>query len=197
MDKQYLKQQLMHFFDQYQQGIQWNVLTLDIKVHSLSKGECLLTQGENTTNMFFLSRGLVRYYSLCENGKEYTQTLAKAPKLIGSTRALTLAQPASFNIEAVVDSVAFSFSWQSFYQQMSQDLAFTQAYIKFLESIFIFKEQKEHAMVKYSATQRYLDFCKDFPELKDTLPKQQIASYIGITPIALSRIRKQLQNNLV
>lgn len=194
MDKQYLTHQLMHFFDQYQQGIHWDSLTLEIKVHSLSKGECLLNQGEASANMFFLSRGLVRYYSLSESGKEYTQTLAKAPKLVGSTRALTLAQPASFSIEAVVDSVAFSFSWQSFYQQMSQDLAFTQAYIKFLESIFIAKEQKEHAMVKHSATQRYLDFCRDFSELKDTLPKQQIASYIGITPIALSRIRTQLKN---
>lgn len=195
MDKQYLKQQLMGFFDQYQAGINWALCTLDIKVRMLKKGDCLLKQGDKNTDMFFLCSGLLRYYSLSENGKEYTQTLIKAPKLAGSTRALTLAQPALFTIEAVSDCIAFSFPWQNFYQQMSQDLAFTQAYAKFLESIFITKEQKEHAMVKHSATQRYLDFCQEFAELKDVLPKQQIASYIGITPIALSRIRATLKED--
>ena len=160
----------------------------------LDKGDCLLKQGEQSSNMFFLCSGLVRYYSVSESGKEYTQTIAKGPKLIGSTRALTLSQPALFNIEALRASTAISFPWQPFYQQMSQDLAFTQAYAKFLEDIFINKEQKEHAMVKHSATQRYLDFCRDFSDFKDVLPKQQIASYIGITPIALSRIRTQLKN---
>ncbi|MBM6552130.1 Crp/Fnr family transcriptional regulator [Marinomonas ostreistagni] len=195
MDKQYLTRQLMRFFDQYQAGIDWRPCNTEFKVHTLNKGDCLLQQGEPCSNMFFLCSGLVRYYSVSQNGKEYTQTIAKAPKLVGSTRALGLVQPALFNIEAVCPSVAISFPWQSFYQQMSQDLAFTQAYAKFLESIFIAKEQKEYAMVKHSATQRYLDFCRDFSELKDVLPQQHIASYIGITPIALSRIRAQLKNN--
>lgn len=195
MDKQYLTQQLMHFFDQYQAGIDWRLCNTEIQVHTLTKGDCLLQQGESCGRMFFLCSGLVRYYSVSQNGKEYTQTIAKAPKLVGSTRALGLAQPALFSIEAVCPSVAISFPWQSFYQQMSQDLAFTQAYAKFLEGIFIAKEQKEYAMVKHSATQRYLDFCRDFSELKDALPQQQIASYIGITPIALSRIRAQLKTN--
>lgn len=195
MDKQYLTQQLMHFFDQYQTGIDWRLCNTEIQVHTLTKGDCLLQQGESGARMFFLCSGLVRYYSVSQNGKEYTQTIAKAPKLVGSTRALGLAQPTLFSIEAVCPSVAISFPWQSFYQQMSQDLAFTQAYAKFLEGIFIAKEQKEYAMVKHSATQRYLDFCRDFSELKDVLPQQQIASYIGITPIALSRIRAQLKSN--
>jgi CRP-like cAMP-binding protein len=195
MDKQFLMQQLRHFFDQYQTGIDWEKCQIEPKVHVLNKGECLLKQGELSDRMFFLCTGLVRYFSLSESGKEYTQTLSKAPRLVGSTQALTLARPALFSIEALTTSVALSFQWQSFYRQMSQDLAFTQAYARFLESIFISKEQKEHAMVKHSATQRYLDFCRDFSELMETLPKQQIASYIGITPIALSRIRAQLKND--
>lgn len=195
MDKQFLMQQLMRFFDQYQAGIDWGMCQVEPKVHVLNKGECLLKQGELSDSMFFLCSGLVRYYSLSESGKEYTQTLTKAPRLVGSTQALTLGLPALFSIEALTTCVALSFQWQSFYQQMSQDLAFTQAYARFLESIFISKEQKEHSIVKHSATQRYLDFCRDYSELMGTLPKQQIASYIGITPIALSRIRSQLKND--
>lgn len=194
MDKHYLLQQFKAFFKAYQAGINWSLWQTDVEVHVVNAGECLLRQGEHSSRMFFLCHGTVRYFSISETGKEYTQTIAKAPRPVGSTQALTLDQPALFSIEAVSTSIAISFPWQTFYQQMSQDLAFTQAYAMFLESIFIHKEQKEHAMVKHSATQRYLDFCRDFPDLKDTLPKQQIASYIGITPIALSRIRAQLKN---
>lgn len=194
MDKPYLIQQLKAFFERYQTGINWSLWQTEVTIHMLNTGDCLLRQGEQSSHMFFLCHGMVRYFSISEHGKEYTQTIAKAPRLVGSTRALTLSESALFSIEAVSTSSAISFHWQSFYQQMSQDLAFTQAYAKFLEDIFINKEQKEHAMVKHSATQRYLDFCRDFSDFKDVLPKQQIASYIGITPIALSRIRTQLKN---
>jgi len=63
----------------------------------------------------------------------------------------------------------------------------------FLEQIFIAKEERESAFVKHSAERRYLDFCADYPELKEQVPLQYIASYIGITPIALSRIRQKLK----
>jgi len=196
MDRRYLKQQLMDFFNQYQLGINWRLLTLNFEVHSLHKGECLVHQGEHSSKVFFLNKGLLRYYSLSDNGKEYTQTLAKAPRMVGSTRAMVSEQPSLFSIEALEPCLAISFSWKSFYQQMSQDLAFMQAYAKFMESIFISKEMKEHRMASHSATQRYLDFCCDFPELQRSLPQQQIASYIGITPVALSRIRTKLKNTM-
>ncbi|MDW6004545.1 Crp/Fnr family transcriptional regulator [Vibrio mangrovi] len=192
MDRQHLKHQLAQFFEQYHPDINWSLFTLHFEIHALKKGDCLFRQGEHSDRMYFLSSGLVRYYSISESGKEYTQTFAKAPRVVGSTRAMVFEQPTLFTIEALDDSVAISFPWKPFYAQMSQDLAFMQAYARFLETIFIHKEVRESSMVKHSATQRYLDFCRDFPELKGTLPKQQIASYIGITPVALSRIRAQI-----
>ncbi|WP_416305141.1 Crp/Fnr family transcriptional regulator [Neptunicella sp. SCSIO 80796] len=193
MDRQHFRQQLADFFDQYHAGTDWTRFTLGFEVHAVKRGDCLFRQGDQSAQMYFLSSGLVRYYSVSESGKEYTQTIAKAPRVVGSTRAMTLGQPALFTIEALENCIAISFPWKPFYAQMSQDLAFMHAYAKFLEAIFIRKELKESAMVKHSATQRYLDFCSDFPELKDSLPKQQIAAYIGITPVALSRIRAQIE----
>ncbi|MFM2479817.1 Crp/Fnr family transcriptional regulator [Celerinatantimonas sp. YJH-8] len=193
MDKKHFRELLAAFFEQYQTGIDWSLLTIDFQMHTLKKGECFFNQGDIPQRMYFLGKGLVRYYSVAESGKEYTHAIAKAPRLIGSTRAMTINQPSPFSIQALDDCLGISFSWNVFYEQMSQDLAFVKAYAKFLETIFLFKELKECAMVTHSATRRYLDFCNDFPELKNTLPKQQIASYIGITPVALSRIRAQLK----
>ena len=193
MDRQHHKQQLEAFFDQFQPGIQWSRLTLPFEIQALKKGECVFRQGDHSGRVYFLIQGYVRYYSVSESGKEYTQSLIKAPRMIGSTRAMTLNLPTQFNIESIEDGIAISFVWADFYQQMSQDLAFMQAYARFMESIFITKESKEYSMVTDTATQRYLDFCTQFPELKESLPKQQIASYIGITPVALSRIRAHLK----
>ncbi|WOD09179.1 hypothetical protein [Marinomonas sp. GJ51-6] len=81
----------------------------------------------------------------------------------------------------------------AFYEQMRQDKNFLEFYVKLLERIFISKEERESAFMKHSAERRYLDFCVAFPELKDTIQQQQIASYIGITPVALSRIRQKLK----
>lgn len=192
MDKTYLKKQFEAFFNNYQSGTDWTRLSMKPEVHVLKKGERLFQQGEQSERLYFLNSGLVRYYSVSEEGKEYTQSLAKAPRVIGSTRAMTTGSPVQFTIEALQDAIAISFHWPEFIQTMQTDLAFMQAYTKFLTDIFIYKEQKESMMVRQSATLRYLGFCADYPELKDTLTKQQIASYLGITPVALSRIRARL-----
>ncbi len=76
---------------------------------------------------------------------------------------------------------------------MRQHKGFLECYCHFMEQIFILKEEKESSFVKDSAEKRYLDFCVDYPELKDKIPQQQIASYLSITPVALSRIRQRLK----
>ena len=192
MDKTYLQKQFEAFFNNYQPGIDWTQLSLKPEVHVLRKGERLFQQGEPSVRLYFLNSGLVRYYSVSEEGKEYTQSLAKAPRVVGSTRAMTTGSPVQFTIEALQDAIAISFHWPTFIHTMQTDLAFMQAYAKFLTDIFIYKEEKESMMVRQSATLRYLGFCADYPELKETLTKQQIASYLGITPVALSRIRARL-----
>ncbi|MDO6474185.1 Crp/Fnr family transcriptional regulator [Alteromonas sp. 1_MG-2023] len=195
MDKACLRKQLEDFFGHYQSGIDWSGLNLTPEVHVLPKGETLFRQGDCSSRVYFLNTGLVRYYSVSEEGKEYTQTLAKAPRIVGSTRAMTMGLPAQFSIEALQDSVAISFHWPSFFESMKNNLAFMQAYALFLTDIFISKEEKESMMVKHSATHRYVSFCSDFPELNTVLTKQQIASYLGITPVALSRIRARLNDS--
>ena len=155
----------------------------------------------------------MRYVGVSDAGKEFTQTFVKGPRVIGSTRAMVTGMPVLFGIQALSDTMVISYPWAEFFQQMSQDKGFLASYMAFLEQIFISlkksgivrsvrgpsggymfaKEERESAFVKHSAERRYLDFCADYPELKEQVPLQYIASYIGITPIALSRIRQKLK----
>ncbi|GGN35564.1 MULTISPECIES: Crp/Fnr family transcriptional regulator [Marinomonas] len=193
MDRTQLKNSFEAYFNEWGYEIDWQRLTVPMDVHVIRKGDYLFQQGDFANRLYFLHSGLVRYVSVSDEGKEFTQTFAKSPRIIGSTKAMVTGSTVLFGIQALEDCMVSSYPWQAFYAQMRQDIGFLECYAKFLERIFMTKEERENAFVKYSAERRYLDFCMTYPELKNTIPQQQIASYIGITPVALSRIRQKLK----
>ncbi|RCW97007.1 Crp/Fnr family transcriptional regulator [Marinomonas foliarum] len=192
MDRIQLQNSFQAYFNELGYDIDWQRLTVPMDVHVIRKGDYLFQQGDFANRLYFLHSGLVRYVSVSDEGKEFTQTFAKSPRIIGSTKAMVTETRVLFGIQALEDSMISSYPWRAFYEQMRQDVGFLECYAKFLERIFIAKEERENAFVKHSAERRYLDFCADYPELKNVIPQQQIASYIGITPVALSRIRQKL-----
>ena len=197
MDRIQLQNSFEAYFNEWGYEIDWQRLTVPMDVHVIRKDDYLFQQGDVANRLYFLHSGLVRYVSVSDEGKEFTQTFAKSPRIIGSTKAMVTGDHVLFGIQALEDCMVSSYPWQVFYEQMRQDIGFLECYVKFLERIFITKEERENAFVKHSAERRYLDFCASYPELKNTIPQQQIASYIGITPVALSRIRQRLKLNHV
>lgn len=193
MDRIQLQNSFEAYFNELGYDIDWQRLTVPMEVHVIRKGDYLFQQGDAANRLYFLHSGLMRYVSVSDEGKEFTQTFAKSPRIIGSTKAMVTETRVLFGIQALENCMVSSYPWQAFYAQMRHDMGFLECYARFLERIFIVKEERENAFVKHSAERRYLDFCAAYPELKSTLPQQQIASYIGITPVALSRIRQKLK----
>jgi len=171
-------------FDQY---------GLSPQLKHYKKGQLLISQGQPAPKLFFLVKGFARYMSISPEGKEFTQSFSCAPSIAGSTRAMTRKTPALFSIEALDDVLCLEFEWSTFFTKMKPQPGFLTAYNCLLENMFIKKEEREYAFVQHSAEQRYLDFLESNPQLRDKLPLKMIASHIGITPIALSRIRKKLK----
>ena len=157
------------------------------------EGELLISQGKMADKLFFLVKGFVRFMSVSVEGKEFTQSFASAPSIAGSTRAMTRKKPSLFSIESLSDVLCIEFNWDEFLGVMENQPGFLKAYNRLLETLFIKKEEREYAFVQQSAEQRYLQFIEDNAQLKDNIPLKMIASHIGITPIALSRIRKKLK----
>lgn len=166
---------------------------LKAKLTHYQKGQRLITQGQPAPKLFFLIKGIVRYMSVSPEGKEFTQSFAYAPSISGSTRAMTRNVNALFCIEALDDVICLELDWHVFFEKMQSQPGFMAAYNRLLENMFIRKEEREYAFVQQSAEQRYLTFLDKNPELSDKIPLKMIASHIGITPIALSRIRNKLK----
>lgn len=156
-------------------------------------GELLIEQGQPAPQLFFLATGLVRYVSVSPTGKEFTQSFALAPSLAGSTRAMVRQMPAQFSIEVLEPVICLVFDWAEFLPRMKGQPGFLESYCGLLEALFIGKEEREQGFVQLSAEQRYLQFIDQYPHLLPRIPLQYVASYIGITPVALSRVRKKLQ----
>ncbi|PKG82916.1 Crp/Fnr family transcriptional regulator [Colwellia sp. 75C3] len=163
------------------------------KVKHYQKGQQLIIQGQPAPTFFFLVKGFVRYLSVSAEGKEFTQSFAYAPGISGSTRAMTKNVNSLFSIEALDDVICLEFDWPVFFEQMKSQPGFMAAYNRLLENMFIKKEEREYAFVQQSAEQRYLTFLDKNPLIRDKIPLKMIASHIGITPIALSRIRNRLK----
>ncbi len=157
------------------------------------KGQFIIHQGQPAPKIHFLLKGYVRYFSLSEEGKEFTQSFASSPGIAGSTRAMSKKTKSLFSIEALDDSLCLEFDWCVFFDVMKDKPGFLMAYNSLLENLFIKKEEREYAFVQQTAEQRYLNFLAENSYLGSKLSLKVIASHIGITPIALSRIRKKLK----
>ena len=153
----------------------------------------IINQGQLAPKIYFLIKGSVRYLSLSEDGKEFTQSFSSAPGIAGSTRAMSRKTKSLFSIEVLDDVLCIEFDWLYFFEIMKNKPGFLTAYNALLENLFIKKEEREYAFVQQTAEQRYLSFLAENSLLSGKLPLKMIASHIGITPIALSRIRKKLK----
>ncbi|GAA3921578.1 Crp/Fnr family transcriptional regulator [Litoribacillus peritrichatus] len=170
-------------------------LNIETTLKYYPKGSFLIEQGKPANQLFYLVSGLTRYVSISYEGKEFTQSFREAPIIAGSTKAMVQRTPALFSIEVLEDVICLEFDWQDFFSRMKDVPGFLQTYAHMLEMLFIGKEERENAFVQKSAEERYLDFIHNNPNLSSRLPLQYIASYIGITPVALSRVRKKLANS--
>ena len=193
MDQETLQASFKAYFSGLMPGIDWQRLTLPYSVHHITKGDHLFKQGEPAQRLYFLHSGLVRYVNLSEDGKEFTQSFVPAPRMIGSTRAMVTGAAAQFSIQALEDSVVMSYPWAEFFKLYESDVGFLKGYVHFLEQIFIREQDLKKRLERDSAEKRYLDFCAEHADIIDKIPLQQVASYIGITPVALSRIRGKLR----
>ncbi|MEH6577728.1 MAG: Crp/Fnr family transcriptional regulator [Amphritea sp.] len=196
MNKQQAEQDFLEYFSRAYgvlEASSFADLGIQGELRYYQKGEWLIRQGETAPQLFYLISGLARYLSVSPEGKEFTQSFALAPGLAGSTRAMVRKTPAMFSIEALEDIICLEFDWQHLFNCIKQDIGFLETYAHMMETLFIGKEERENSFVHQSAEQRYLYFIEQKGELLDRVPLQYIASYIGITPVALSRIRKKLK----
>jgi CRP-like cAMP-binding protein len=171
---------------------EFNRGTKSLVPKKLRKRQYLLQAGDVCQWVAFVTRGCLRQYSLDDQGKERILRFGIEGWWMTDLESFRSRSPASSNIDALEDSELLLMNNQSLGGLTTAGSAWERYYRGILE-----KENKAALLrisdlIGASAEERYTRFLEMYPDLFNRIPLHQIASYLGVTPQTLSRIRKQL-----
>lgn len=158
---------------------------------NLKKGDILQRAGDSKAHAFYVKTGLLRSYIIDSKGKEHIFMFAPENWIIGDLEALEFNEPVQLFIDCLEDTEVIIFDKNYLFRN---DLP-KQDIIKSTELLYrrIGKLQRRVLMLMGSpAIERYIYFLNTYPELPNRIPQRMIASYLGITPQALSTIRGEM-----
>lgn len=155
----------------------------------LLKGTYYLSAGQVPRRFGFIRQGLCRYLYIDRKGTEYTKNFIPEGQFINSYSAMKTGEPSQMYIEALEDCMIEDISYADWKAIRSGHPCWNQLLVIILEKAFAVKEKRERELLLLEAGERYREFLREFPGLIHRVKQHQIASYLGISPVSLSRIR--------
>ncbi len=161
-------------------------------IKTLKKGSTLLKEGDISNECYFILKGCIRSYFL-EEGEEktiefYTEEHSIVPLNYGTS------EPSEHYLECLTDTIV-TVGNQKLEKETFKKYPQLESLSRVIAESVIIKQQKSHSKFKTSTPEeRYLNLLKNRPDLIQIVPQHQIASYLGIKPESLSRIRKRITN---
>ena len=159
----------------------------------LKAGQHVFRQGDDDESIYFVGKGLLKAYYLSADGKETIKAFVQDGEMIGSLASAYTKADCSFNLIALEPTELVEVPFDRMYEACQRDLQFSRAVIDALLAFAMKKERREREFLTESAEARYRMLLEDSPALLKTVKQKEIARYLGITPVALSRIRARLE----
>lgn len=159
----------------------------DFRVVELGRDEHFLDAGALACELAFIERGLVREYYVSQGGEEHVRSFCSEGMFTGSLYDLLSGAPSVVNIQALEPTTLWVASWAGFQARCDREPAWHIAGRRHAEALYVKKAEREHQMLALTARQRW----ELVPAaLVKRIPGRHLASYLGITPEHLSRIRR-------
>lgn len=158
----------------------------------LHAGEFFIEEGKYAKEIGFLESGVVRAFFVNAEGKEYNKQFFMGPALIGAYTSLLTQQKNRIAQQALTTCKIWKVPYHEIELLYAKFHDIERLGRKIAEYYFLEKEKKELQMALLDAEKRYLILRKEFPSLEMKIPQYHIASYLGISPTQLSRVRKKL-----
>jgi CRP-like cAMP-binding protein len=152
-------------------------------------GERLLSPGERAEQAHFVARGLVRELYLDRSGREHTRAFVGDGGFTGSLRDLLGSEPATTLIEALEPTLTMAFDHRAFRALCERHGELSRAALRFTEDLYVRKAEREHDLLALSAAERHAKWLATEPALDPRITRRHLASYLGISPEHLSRLR--------
>jgi CRP/FNR family transcriptional regulator, anaerobic regulatory protein len=171
---------------------EFNQLSAYLIEKKIKKGEIILNAGSICNHSFFVEEGLLRSYSIDEQGKEHIIQFAPENWMISDRSSLLFQEPSEFYIDAVENTILIMFEEEFVNKASEVSAKFRTFNQKALNNHIRHQQKRINQLLSATAEERYLNFIELYPNVTLRVPQWMIASYLGITPESLSRVRKEL-----
>lgn len=166
-------------------------------VKTVKKDEFLLRKDENCKHSFFVEKGLLRQYSIDEKGKEHILSFAPESWIVTDRESVYFNEPSAYFIQSLEASEVVLLDEDFFLILSKRFPKFTDFNNRLLHNHIRHLKKRIKLLLSAVAEDRYLEFLKMYPDIVNRVPQTMIASYLGITPESLSRVRKELSRKNV
>ena len=170
----------------------WLYFFSKLKPTTFKKRTLVLKKGQVENYLSFVEKGTLRMFITKEEENEVTFGFVFQDQFISAYDSFLTQTPCHYQIEALTDTILWQISYADLNDVYSNTKIGNEIGRKNAENLFLIKSSREFSLLNLSAKERYEQLFFDRPQLIKEIPLKHIASYIGVTPQALSRIRTQI-----
>lgn len=167
------------------------IFTSLLKHRKIRKKQYLLQAGEICRYENFVTKGLVRAYTVDDKGQEHVAMFGMEEWWISDLYSFLTNTPATQHIDALEDSEILCIEKPDLEKLYIEIPKFERFFRVLMQNAFVANQQRVLASISQTAEEQYYAFIKKYPTLEQRIPQHQIASFLGITPETISRIRRQ------
>jgi CRP-like cAMP-binding protein len=160
-----------------------------LKLKKLKKKQYLLQEGDVVRYDYFVNKGCLRTYTIDEKGQEHVVQFSIEDWWTGDMYSFLTQTPARYTIDAIEDTELLCLERNALEELYVKVPKFEKFFRHLLQNAFVSLQERIIGNLSQPADERYCNFVTKYPAMEKRLPLKQIASYLGITPESLSRIR--------
>ena len=168
------------------------ILSSKFFLRSIKKNEVLLPFGDICKDLYFINKGLIRFYYPTDDGKEITGFIFEEGLFATSNESFFTQTPSLQILESLEEGEVLCIS----YQRLMELFQLVPKTIEFVMKISIRRMSEAQkvvaSLIMHKPEDRYISFLEKRPDLAGRIPQGVLATYLGITPVSLSRIRKRI-----
>jgi CRP-like cAMP-binding protein len=172
---------------------EWRRLVDMSKALRIGKDEYFLRVGDAPDKVAFVARGVFRVFFVTEEGEDRTLAFREEGRLLSAFDSSREGGRSWLGIQALEDSVLSYIALRDYKRLLGGDPCWLELSSRYMELLFREKQERERELLSDDAMTRYLKLLERHPGIERRVLQYHIASYVGITPVALSRIRKRLR----
>lgn len=168
----------------------------DFKTEHYIKGQFFVMEGDIPGKLGFIIKGLMKYYYIDAKGDEWIKHFSAENDFVASYGSFLYQTPSLYFIEAMEETTILSIPYNVFINNINNSILWCAIARKYTEKIYYEKEKREASFLKLDGTQRYLNFLEGYKHLTNRISVKEIASFLGLTPVSLSRIRSKISREI-